>query len=81
MVNEHLSWKGHRNITENTFSKNLGPLHKANQFLNAKAMESLLIAILPMEMLHGAAFGSTKLLFKKQKQAIKIIPMADMQAN
>ena len=45
MVNEHLSWKGHRNITEKKLSKNLGPLHKANQFLNAKAMESLLIAI------------------------------------
>ena len=45
MVNEHLSWKGHRNITEKKLSKNLGPLHTANQFLNAKAMESLLIAI------------------------------------
>ena len=32
-----------------------------------------------MEMLHGPAFGSTKLLFKKQKQAIKIIPMEDIQ--
>ena len=39
MVDEHLNWKDHINVIENKLSKNLGLLHKAKQFLNAKAMK------------------------------------------
>ena len=45
MVNENLSWKDDIKIIENKLFKNLGLLHNTKQFLNAKAMESLLIAI------------------------------------
>ena len=41
MVDEHLNWKDHINVIENKLSKNLGLLHKAKQFLNAKVMKSL----------------------------------------
>ena len=40
-VGEHLHWKDHINVIEIKFSKNLGLLHKAKQFLKAKAMRSL----------------------------------------
>ena len=37
-MDEHLNWK---DAIKNKLSKNLGLLHKAKQFLNAKAMKSL----------------------------------------
>ena len=40
-VDEHLNWKDHISIIENKLSKNSSLLHKAKQFLNAKAMNSL----------------------------------------
>ena len=43
MVGEQLNRKDHTNIVENKLSKNVGFLHKAKQFLNAKAMKSLLL--------------------------------------
>ena len=58
MVDENLYWKNHINIIENQLSKNLGLLHKAKQSLNAKAIKIFtfhsLIAIQPVEVLHGA---------------------------
>ena len=41
LVDEHLSWIDHINTLENKLSKNLGLLHQAKPFLNAKAMKSL----------------------------------------
>ena len=41
MVDEHPNWNDHINIIQNKLSKDLGLLHKAQQFLNAKAMKSL----------------------------------------
>ena len=41
MAEEHVNWKDHTNIIEKDLSKNLGLLHKAKQFLNAKAMKNL----------------------------------------
>ena len=87
MVDEHLNWKDHINITENKFSKNLGLLHKAKQFLNAKAMKSLYFSFIHSYLTYGnvawcsTSMNKTKKLFGKQKQAIKIIPMADIHTN
>ena len=43
MVGEQLNRKDYTNIVENKLSKNFCLLHKAKQFLNAKAMKSLLL--------------------------------------
>ena len=86
-VDEHLNWKDHINITENKLSKYLGLLHKAKQFLNAKAMKSLYFSFLHSYLTYGnvaccsTSMNKTKKLFSKQKQAIKIIPMADIDRN
>ena len=79
MVDEHLNWKDHINVIENKLSKNLGILHKAKQFSNAKAMRSLYFY--GNVAWCGTSMNKTKKLFSKQKQAIKIIPMADIHAN
>ena len=86
MVDEHLNWKDHINIIENKLSKNLGLLHKAKQFLNAKAMKSLYFSFIHSYLTYGnVAWCSTSMnktkKFKKQKQAIKTIPMADIHRN
>ena len=41
-MDEHLSKIDHINTLENKLSKNVGLLHKAKPFLNAKAMKSYL---------------------------------------
>ena len=46
MMDEPLNWKDHINVIENKLSKNLGLLHKAKQFLNAKAMKSLYFSLI-----------------------------------
>ena len=87
MVDEHLNWKDHINVIENKLSKNLGLLHKAKQFLNAKAMKSLYFSFINSYLTYGNVVScrnstnKTKKLFSKQKQAIKIIPMVDIHAN
>ena len=87
MVDEHLNWNDHINVTENRLSKNLGLLHKAKQFLNAKAMKSLYFSFIHSYLTYGnvvccsTSMNKTKKLFSKQKRAIKIIPMADIHAN
>ena len=87
MVDEHLNWKDHINVIENKLSKNLGLLHKAKQFLNAKAMKSLYFSFIHSYLTNGnvvwcsTSMNKTKKLFSKQKQAIKRIPMADIHAN
>ena len=87
MVDEHLNWNVHINIIENKFSKNLGLLHKAKQFLNAKAIKSVYFSFIHSYLTYGNAvwcstfMNKTKKLFNKQKQAIKIIPMADIDGN
>ena len=87
MVDEHLNWKDHINVIENKLSKNLVLLHKAKQFLNAKAMKSLYFSFIHSYLKYGnvvwcsTSINETKKLFSKQKQAIKIIPMADIHAN
>ena len=85
MLDKHLSWKELINIIENKLSKNLGLLHKAKQFLNAKAMKSLYFSFIHSYLTYGnfvwcsTSLNKTKKLFSKQKQAMKIIPMADIQ--
>ena len=87
MVDEHLNWKDHINITENKLFKNLDLLHKVKQFLNAKAMKSLYSSFIHSYLNHGnvawcsTSMNKTKKLFSKQKQAIKIIPMAEIYGN
>ena len=86
IVVEHLNWKDHINVIENKLSKNLGLLHKAKQFLNAKAMKSLYFSFIHSYLTYGnvwcsTSMNKTKKLFSKQKQAIKIIPMTDIHAN
>ena len=77
MVDEHLNWKDHINIIENKLSKNLGLLHKAKQFLNAKAMKSLYFSFIHRFLTYGnivwcsTSKNKTKKLLSKQKQAIK----------
>ena len=79
--------KNHINVIENKLSKNLGLLHKAKQFLNAKAMQSPYFSFIHSYLTYGnvvwcsTSMNKTKKLFSKQKQAIKIIPMADIHAN
>ena len=87
MVDEHLNWKDHINVIENKLSKTLGLFYKAKQFLNAKAMKSLYFSFIHSYLTYGnvawcsTSMNKTKKLFSKQKQAIKIIPMVDIQAN
>ena len=87
MVDEHLNWKDHINLVENKLSKNLGLSHKAKQFLNAKAMKSLYFSFIHSYLTYGnvvsysTSINKTKNLFSKQKQAIKIIAMAEIQTN
>ena len=87
MVDEHLNWKDHINITENKLFKNLDLLHKVKQFLNAKAMKSLYFSFIHSYLNHGnvawcsTSMNKTKKLFSKQKQAIKLIPMAEIYGN
>ena len=86
-LDEHLNWKDHINIIEKKLSKNLGLLHKAKQFLNAKAMKSLYFSFIHSSLTHGnvawyrSSMNKTKKIFSKQKQAIKIITMADRHTN
>ena len=87
MVDEHLNWKDYINIIENKLSKTLGFLQKAKQFLNAKAMKSLYFSFIHRYLTYGnvvwcsTSMNKTKKLFSKQKQVIKIIPMADICGN
>ena len=87
MVDEHINWKDHINITENKLFKNLDLLHKVKQFLNAKAMKSLYFSFIHSYLTYGnvvwcsTSMNKTKKLFSKQKQAIKIIPMVHIHAN
>ena len=73
MVDEHLNWKDHINVIENKLSKNLGLLHKAKQFLNAKAMKSLYFSFIHSYLTYGnvawcsTSMNKTKKLFSKQK--------------
>ena len=86
-MDKHLNWKCHINVTENKLSKNLGLLHKANQFLNAKAMKILYFSLVNSSLIYGSVvwcstfMSKTKKLFSKQKQVIKTIPMADIHVN
>ena len=86
-MDEHLNWKDHINVIENKLSKNLGLLHKEKQFLNAKAMKSLYFSVIHSYLTYGhvvwcsTSMNKTKNLFNKQKQAIKIIPMAGNHVN
>ena len=74
MVDEHLNWKDHINIIENKLSKNLGLLHKAKQFLNAKAMKSLYFSFIHSYLTYGNVawcstfMNKTKKLFGKQNK-------------
>ena len=87
MVEEHLNWKDHINITENKLSRYLGPLHKAKQFLNAKPMKSLYFSLIHSCLTYGnvewcsTSVNKSKKLFSKQKQATKIIPLADIHTQ
>ena len=75
------------NLIENKFSKNVGLLHEAKQFLNAKAMKSLYFSFIHSYLTYGNvawyrnSMNKTKNLFSKQKQTTKIIPMTDIHAN
>ena len=86
MVGEHLNWKGRINITENKLSKILVLLHKAKQFLNAKAMKCLYFSSIHSYLTYGnvalcsTSMNKTKKLFNKQKEIIKI-PMEDIHPN
>ena len=77
VLGEHLNWKDQINVIENKLSKNLGLLHKAKQFLNAKAMKSLYFSFIHSYLTYGnvvwcsTSMNKTKKLFSKQKQAIK----------
>ena len=85
MVDEHLKWKDDINIIENKLSENLGLLHKAKQFLNAKAMKSLYFSLIHSYLTYEnvvwcrTSMNKTKKLFSKQKQAIK--PTAEIHGN
>ena len=87
MVDEHLNWKDHINIIESNLSKNLGLLRKVEQFLNAKAIKSIHFSFIHNYLTHGnvawcsTSMNKTKRLFSKQKQARKIIPIANIYAN
>ena len=85
MLDKHLKWKDHINITENKLSKNLGLLHRA--IFKCKSNEKPLFFInSQLTYLWKCCMvqhfkNKTKKLFSKQKQAIKIKPMADIHAN
>ena len=74
MVEEHVNWKDHTNIIEKDLSKNLGLLHKAKQFLNAKAMKSLYFSFIHSYLTYGNVawcstfMNKTKKLFGKQNK-------------
>ena len=87
MVDEHLNWKDHINIIKNKLSKSLVLLHKEKQFLKAKVMKSLYFSFIHSYLTYGNvawcsnSMNKTKELFSKQKEAIKIIPMAEIHEN
>ena len=56
MMDEHLNWKDHINVIENKLSKNLGLLHKAKLFLNAKAMKSLYFSFIHSYLTYGKVY-------------------------
>ena len=70
-------------IIQNKLSKNLGLLPKGKHLLNAKAMKSLYFSLIYSYLTNqnlvwcSSSINKTKKLFGKQKQAIKIIPMAE----
>ena len=73
---------------ENKLSKNLGLLHKAKKFLNAmKSNEKSYFLFIHSYLTYenvawcSTSMNKTKKLFSKQKQVLKIIPMADIHAN
>ena len=86
MVDEHLNWKDHINIIEEKLSKNLVLLHRTKQFSNVKPMKSLHFLFIHSYLTYGNVTWSstslyqTKKLFSKQKQAVTVIPIADIQA-
>ena len=53
MVDENLNWKDHINVIENKLSKKSRLLHKAKQFLNAKAMKSLYFSFIHSNLTYG----------------------------
>ena len=87
MVDEHLNRKDHINIIKNKLCKSLVLLHKDKQFLKAKVKKSLYFLFFHSYLTYGNvawcsnSMNKTKELFGKQKEAIKIIPMADIHVK
>ena len=87
LVDEHLNWKDHINIIKNKHCKSLVLLYKDKQFLKAKVRKSLYFLFIDSYLTYGNvawcsnSMNKTKELFGKQKEAIKIIPMADIHVN
>ena len=77
----------HKHILENKLSKNLGLLHKAKPFLNAKALTTLYFSFFHSYLTYGnIAWGSTNLtklkkIASKQRQAVKAIPIPSIDQD
>ena len=76
MVDENLTWIDHITLVKNKFSKNLGLLHKAKNYLNKKSMVILYYSFIHSYLNDGnIAWCSTsmtklKKLLYEQKQAL-----------
>ena len=80
ILDKHLTWKKHIQLTENKISKNIGVLYKTSILINSKCLRETFTPlvdtlILIMQISHGLALIKLNLkkLFGKQKQAVRII--------
>ena len=79
ILDEHLTWKKHIQLTENKVSKNVSVLYKASKLMNTKCLRSINFSFIHSYINYAniarASTNKTNLkkLFAKQKQAARII--------
>lgn len=87
MEDEHFNWKDHVSIIKNKLFKNSDLLHKTKQFLNSEVIECRYSTFSQSYLIYenvsqcNTSMNQTKKYFNKQKQALKIIPKADIYKN
>jgi hypothetical protein len=82
-LDENISWNKHINYVSTKISKNIGILYKARNYLNKNCLSQLYYSFIHSYINYAnTAWGSTeksklKLLYRRQKHAIRIINYAD----
>ena len=78
ILDEHLIWKKHIQLTENKISENVGALYKTSKLINSKCFPRIYFSFYSYINYVKITWASTnkpklKKLFRKQKQAARII--------